>query len=46
MDKIRLELNFLDLERNKKSWKIYFVLATELPDHPNQTAITVSGTGR
>ncbi len=41
MDNIRLELNYLDLERNKKSWKIYFVLATEMPDDPGRMAITV-----
>lgn len=40
MDKIRLELNYLDLERNKKSWKIYFVLATEMPDDPGKMVIT------
>ncbi|MEM6523257.1 MAG: hypothetical protein AAF693_05685 [Bacteroidota bacterium] len=45
MDTIRLELNFLDLERNKKNWKIYFVLATEMPDDPDQMAITVVPNG-
>ena len=41
MDDIRLELNYLDLERNKKSWKIYFILATEMPDDPGKMAITL-----
>ena len=41
MENIRLELNYLDLERNKKMWKLYFVLATEMPDAPDQMAITV-----
>jgi len=39
MDKIRLELNYIDLERNKKRWSLYFVLATENPEKPEEIVI-------
>lgn len=40
MDRIRLELNFIDLERNKKRWSLYVVIATDNPDKPREVALT------
>lgn len=40
MDRIRLELNYLDLERNKKRWALYMVLATDNPDKPGEIVVS------
>lgn len=45
MDRIRLELNYLDLERNKKRWSLYMVLATDNPEKPGEIAITTLPSG-
>lgn len=41
MDRIRLELNYLDLDRNKKRWSLYLVLATEHPEIPGDIAVSI-----
>ncbi|TRX59943.1 hypothetical protein FNH22_07770 [Fulvivirga sp. M361] len=45
MDRIRLELNYLDLERNKKRWSLYIVLATDNPEKPGEVVITTLPSG-
>lgn len=41
MAKIRLELDFIEIQRKRKSWNIYFILATENPEDPSKTVVTV-----
>jgi hypothetical protein len=41
MENVRLELDFLDLDRRKERWNIYFVVATDHPDDPTKMAISV-----
>lgn len=41
MARIRLELDFIEIHRKRKSWNIYFILATENPEDPAQTVVTV-----
>ncbi len=36
---IRLELDALRILRKRERWKIYFLVATELPDNPEHTAV-------
>lgn len=39
--RIRLELDYLELNRPKERWNIYFVIATELPDDPDKLAVRI-----
>lgn len=41
MTKVRLELDFIEIERKRKHWNIYFILATDNPEDPSQTVITL-----
>lgn len=41
MTKIRLELDFIEIERKRKRWNIYFILATDHPTDSEQTVLTV-----
>ena len=41
MKNIRLEINSLELDRPKKRWELYFIIATEDPDYPDKTLISV-----
>lgn len=41
MTRIRLELDFVEIHRKRKSWNIYFILTTENPKDPAQTVLTV-----
>ncbi len=41
MKRIRLELDFLEIERGRRKWNLYFIIATEHPDDPSQTVISI-----
>jgi hypothetical protein len=41
MASIRLELDFIEIERRKKRWNIYFILATDHPTDPSQIVLSV-----
>lgn len=41
MTKIRLELDFIEITRKRRNWNIYFILATENPENPAETVISV-----
>lgn len=41
MTKIRLELDFIEIERKKRNWNIYFIVATENPEDTEQTVISI-----
>lgn len=45
MSIIRLELNELNLFKNKRRWDLYFIIATENPDDPAEMLITVMPRG-
>lgn len=41
MAKIRLELDFIEIERKRKRWNLYFILATENPEDASKTVLSV-----
>jgi hypothetical protein len=41
MSKIRLELDFIEIERGRRKWNLYFIIATEHPSDPSQTVISI-----
>lgn len=41
MKKVRLELDYLEIERGRRKWNLYFIIATEHPNDPSQTVISI-----
>lgn len=37
---VRLELDYVQVERRRKRWNLYFILATEDPTDPNKTVLS------
>ncbi|QZT37412.1 hypothetical protein K5X82_00620 [Halosquirtibacter xylanolyticus] len=42
MKRLRLELDFIEIERRRKRWNLYFLIATEDPQDARQTVITIA----
>lgn len=40
MKKVRLEIDFIEIERKRKRWNLYFIIATENPLNSAETLIT------
>ncbi len=41
MNRVRLELNELSIQRPKKMWNVYFVVATDHPEDESKVAVSV-----
>lgn len=41
MKQIRLELNSIEVLKNREHWNLYFIIATEHPDNPEKTVILI-----
>ena len=41
MNQIRLELNSIEILKNREHWNLYFIIATEHPDDPAKTVLLI-----
>lgn len=42
MKRVRLELDYIEIQRRRRRWNLYFIIATEDPLNPNKTVMTIA----